>query len=121
MRELPANLQGKWNHKIDPPWQCDYHLNINLQMNYWMAEATNMPECAEALIKYIERFVPHAKKAAYDLYGCRGIWLPHSTDAWGRSTPEAYGWAVWVGAAPWIAQHFWNHYEYSGDMDFLKT
>ncbi len=119
--ELPANLQGKWNHKIDPPWQCDYHLNINLQMNYWMAEATNMPECAEALIKYIERFVPHAKKAAYDLYGCRGIWLPHSTDAWGRSTPEAYGWAVWVGAAPWIAQHFWNHYEYSGDMDFLKN
>ncbi|HHY83264.1 MAG TPA: alpha-L-fucosidase [Clostridiales bacterium] len=119
--ELPANLQGKWNDRIDPPWECDYHLNINLQMNYWMAEAANMHECAEALIKYIERFVPHARKAAHDLYGCRGIWLPHSTDAWGRATPEGYGWAVWVGAAPWIAQHFWNHYEYSGNIDFLKN
>jgi alpha-L-fucosidase 2 len=118
--ELPANLQGKWNDSIEPPWECDYHLNINLQMNYWMAEAANMPECAEALLKYIERFVPHAKKAAYNLYSCRGIWLPHSTDAWGRATPEGYGWAAWVGAAPWMAQHFWHHFEYSGDINFLK-
>ena len=119
--ELPANLQGKWNDSINPAWECDYHFNINIQMNYWMAEASNMPECVESLLKYVERFIPHARKAAKDLYGCRGIWLPLTADAWGRATPEAQGWDVWIGAAPWIAQHFWWHYEYSGDIEFLKN
>lgn len=119
--ELPANLQGKWNDQINPPWESDYHFDINLQMNYWMVEKGNMSECAEALLKYVERFIPHAKKAARQLYGCRGIYLPLQTDAWGRATPEAYGWAVWIGAAPWIAQHFWWHYLYTGDQNFLKT
>jgi len=118
--ELPANLQGKWNDNITPPWQCDYHFDINLQMNYWMAESANMSDCVEALIKYIERFIPHAKKAAQNLYGCRGVFLPLQTDAWGKSTPESFGWAVWIGAAPWIAQHFWWHYEYNGDLEFLR-
>lgn len=118
--ELPANLQGKWNDRIDPPWGCDYHFDINIQMNYWMAEAANMPECAESLVQYIKRFIPHAKKAAADLYGCRGIWVPLASDAWGRATPEACGWAVWIGAAPWIAQHIWRHFEYSGDLNFLR-
>ncbi len=117
--ELPANLQGKWNDRIDPPWECDYHFDINLQMNYWVAEAAAMPECAEALIQYLERFLPHGKKAAADLYGCRGVWLPIQTDLWGRATPESCGWAVWVGAAPWMAQHVWRHYAYNGDRDYL--
>ncbi len=119
--ELPANLQGKWNDRIDPPWECDYHFDINLQMNYWMAEAAAMPECAEALIQYVERFVPHARQAAMDLYGCRGVWFPLQTDAWGRATPESYGWSVWIGAAPWIARHLWQHYEYGGDRDYLRS
>lgn len=118
--ELPANLQGKWNDSINPPWESDYHFDINLEMNYWAAEAVNMPECVEALLQYVERFVPHARKAAKDLYGCRGVFLPIQTDAWGRSTPESYGWAVWIGAAPWIAQNFWRHYLYSGDKGFLR-
>lgn len=119
--ELPANLQGKWNDSLHPAWECDYHFDINLQMNYWLAEPANLSECAEALIRFIERFVPHARKAARDLYGCRGVFLPIQTDAWGRATPEAYGWAVWIGAAPWIAWHFWSHYQYTGDLDFLKN
>jgi len=118
--ELPANLQGKWNDSIDPPWESDYHFDINLQMNYWMAEQINMPESADALLKYCESFVPHAQKAAQDLYGCRGIYLPLSSDAWGRATPEQLGWGVWIGAAPWLAQHFWWHYIYSMDKTFLK-
>ena len=118
--ELPANLQGKWNDSIHPPWECDYHFDINLQMNYWMAEPAAMPECAEALLQFAERFVPHGRKAAADLYGCRGVWLPLQTDAWGRATPESCGWSVWVGAAAWVAQHFWRHYEYTGDRAFLK-
>jgi alpha-L-fucosidase 2 len=119
--ELPANLQGKWNDSIHPPWECDYHFDINLQMNYWLAEPANLSECAEALIRFIERFVPHAQKAASDLYGCRGVFLPIQTDAWGRATPESYGWSVWIGAAPWIAWHFWSHYAYTGDLDFLRN
>ncbi len=117
--ELPANLQGKWNEELDPPWQSDYHLDINLQMSYWLAEPSGLQRCTEALLQYVERMVPHAKKAAADLYGCRGVWFPIQTDAWGRATPESYGWAVWTGAAAWLAQHFWWHYTYSLDHDFL--
>ena len=118
--ELPANLQGKWNNDINPPWECDYHHDINLQMNYWQAENGNLSETVEALIKHIERFVPHARKAAHDVYGCRGVLFPLQTDAWGRATSESYGWSVWIGGAAWLAQHLWWHYEYSLDEEFLK-
>ena len=118
--ELPANLQGKWNDNIKPPWECDYHHDINLQMNYWPAETGNLQYTTEALFRHIERFVPHARKVAQDLYGCRGVCFPLQTDAWGRSTPESYGWAVWIGAAPWLAQHMWWHYEFGLDEEFLR-
>jgi len=117
---LPANLQGKWNEDLQPPWDADYHHDINLQMNYWIAEPAGMQGYVEALLQHIERFVPHARKAAMDLYGCRGVFFPIQTDAWGRSTPESYGWAVWIGAAPWLAQHMWWHYEYGQDSEFLQ-
>ncbi len=117
---LPANLQGKWNEDLDPPWQCDYHHDINLQMNYWIAEPAGMQNYAEALLQHIERFIPHARKAAKDLYGCRGVWYPIQTDAWGRSTAESFGWAVWIGAAAWLAQHMWWHWEYGRDPAFLR-
>ncbi|MCL5996900.1 MAG: glycoside hydrolase family 95 protein [Chloroflexi bacterium] len=118
--ELPPNLQGKWNEELRPPWECDYHHDINLQMNYWPAEAGGIQAATEALFQHIERFIPHARKAARDLYGCDGVWFPIQTDAWGRSTPESYGWAVWIGAAAWLAQHMWWHYEYGQDIDFLR-
>ena len=118
---LPANLQGKWNEDLQPPWDSDYHHDINLEMNYWIAEPAGMQRYVEALLQHIQRFVPHARKAAMDLYGCRGVWYPIQTDAWGRSTPESSGWAVWIGAAPWLAQHVWWHYEYGRDADFLRT
>ena len=118
---LPANLQGKWNEDLQPPWDSDYHHDVNLQMNYWLAEPAGMQRYVEALLQHLERLVPHARKAAMDLYGCRGVWYPIQTDAWGRSTPESYGWAVWIGAAPWLAQHLWWHYEYGRDGDFLRT
>ena len=117
---LPANLQGKWNEDLYPAWDCDYHHDINLQMNYWPAEPAGMQKYAEALLQHMERFVPHGRKAARDLYGCAGIWLPIQTDAWGRATPESYGWAVWIGAAAWLAQHMWWHYEYGQDAKFLR-
>ncbi len=119
--ELPINLQGKWNDAIDPPWQCDYHHDINLQMNYWPVEAGNLVFSAEALFNHIERFVPHGRKAARDLYGCRGVCFPLQTDCWGRATPESWGWAVWIGAAAWLAQHLWWHYEYGLEIEFLRA
>ncbi|MBQ4110579.1 MAG: glycoside hydrolase N-terminal domain-containing protein [Clostridia bacterium] len=119
--ELPANLQGKWNYDIEPPWQSDYHFNINLQMNYWMAEPMALVDGVKTMLKFIDKCVPHGKKAADDLYGCRGIWLPLSSDMWGRTTPESYGYGVWLGAAPWFAQHYWQRYLYSGDKDFLRN
>lgn len=119
--KLPANLQGKWCEDLNPPWNSDYHHDINLQMNYWIAEPSGMNDYTEALFQHIERFIPHARKAAQDLYGCDGVWFPIQTDAWGRSTAESFGWAVWIGAAPWLAQHMWLHYEYTLDEEFLRT
>lgn len=119
--ELPANLQGKWNEDLAPAWDCDIHNDINIQMNYWSAESTGLQDYAVSLFNLCEKFVPHAKQAAMKLYGCRGIWFPIQTDCHGRATPESKGWAVWIGAAAWLSQHFWFHYEYSGDKDFLKN
>ena len=119
--DLPANLQGKWNANPNPPWECDYHFDINIQMNYWASEQLGLPECTESMLNYLKSFEKHGEKAAMDLYGCRGIYLPLQTDAWGRSTPEAYGWAVWIGAAAWLSQHFMRHYEYGGDTEFLRN
>jgi alpha-L-fucosidase 2 len=117
---LPANLQGKWNEKINPPWQSDYHFDINLQMNYWPAEVCNLSESAFPLFDYVERLVPHGRITAKKLYNCRGVYLPIQTDLWDRVTPESRGWDVWTGAAAWISQHFWWHYQYSMDKTFLK-
>jgi len=118
--ELPANLQGKWNEELAPPWECDLHNDINLQMNYWPAEVCNLAECTEPLFAQIERWAPHGQVAAKQLYNCEGVYFPLQTDPWGPCTPEAHGWDVWIGAAAWLAQHLWWRYEYSLDERFLR-
>lgn len=118
--ELPANLQGKWNEDLHPAWDCDYHNDINLQMNYWPAENGHLEDYTEALLTYLEKMIPHGRDAAKKLFGCNGIWLPLSSDIWGCATPETYGWSVWVGVAAWLAQHVWWHYEYGQDIEFLE-
>lgn len=118
--ELPLNLQGKWNEELQPPWESDYHLDINLQMCYWFTETLGMHHANDTLFNLIERYVPHGREMARKLYGCDGLTLCLQTDVWGRVTPESYGWAVWVGAAPWIAQHFFMHWRYTRDEVFLK-
>lgn len=118
--ELPANLQGKWNEEIYPPWDCDYHNDVNLQMNYWLAESGHLEEYMEAFFVYLEKMVPHGRDAAKKLFGCRGVWLPLSSDVWGLATPETYGWSVWVGVSAWLGQHVWLHYEYGQDAEFLE-
>lgn len=118
--ELPANLQGKWNDELVPAWDCDYHYDVNLQMNYWPAENGHLEEYTESLIVYLEKMIPYGRDAAKKLFGCKGIWLPLSSDVWGCATPETYGWSVWVGVAAWLAQHMWWHYEYGQDLEFLE-
>lgn len=119
--ELPANLQGKWNEELVPAWDCDYHYDINLQMNYWPAENGNLQDYTNSLFVYLEKMVPYGKDAAKQLFGCEGVWLPLSSDAWGCCTPETFGWSVWVGVAAWMAQHIWWHYEYGQDIEFLEN
>ncbi|MGC4190752.1 MAG: glycoside hydrolase family 95 protein [Thermomicrobiales bacterium] len=117
--ELPANLQGIWCEQLAPPWQSDFHLNINIQMNYWPALVANLPETTEPLTRFVERFAPSAHDVSMRLFGVEGVYLPHATDAWGRATPEAAGYDLWNGGASWLAQHLWWEWEFTGDKDFL--
>ena len=118
--KYPANLQGKWNDNINPPWKCDYHNNINLQMCYWFAEKCGMGECAKLLSDFALKLQKNSGDIPKKLFGCRGTFIPLQTDGWAIPTPESFGWGVWVGAAAWIAQHLWWHYCYSGDVTYLR-
>ena len=118
----PANLQGLWNQHIKAPWNADYHLNINLQMNYWLANSTNLDELNMPLFDYIDKLVENGKVTASKNFGCRGSFLPHATDLWAPTwlrAPTAY-WGCSVGAGGWMMQHYWQHYEFTRDITFLK-
>lgn len=118
--KLPLNLQGKWNCDIVPPWFSDYHFNINIQMNYWFTEQLGYPEYSRQLFDYVNKFAESGREAAKSLYGCNGTVLSLNGDHWAISTPEAYNYAAWIGGAAWMAQHYWWHYQYNGDKDFLR-
>ena len=81
----PANLQGLWNEHINAPWNADYHLNINLQMNYWLADVTNLGELNQPLFDYIDKLVENGKVTAKENFGCGGSFLPHATDLWAHA------------------------------------
>lgn len=120
---LPANLQGLWNKEIEAPWNADYHLNINLQMNYWLANVTNLDELNMPLFKYTDRLVENGKIAAEQNYGVRGSFLAHATDLWATSflrSRTAY-WGGSFGAGGWMMQHYWHHYLFTQDVDFLRN
>lgn len=118
----PANLQGLWNEHIKAPWNADYHLNINLQMNYWLADVTNLGELNQPLFDYIDKLVENGKATATKNFGCSGTFIPHATDLWAPTwlrAPTAY-WGCSVGAGGWMMQHYWQHYEFTKDKQFLK-
>jgi alpha-L-fucosidase 2 len=113
----PANLQGLWNPHINAPWNADYHLNINLQMNYWLANSTGLGELNQPLFDYIDRLVENGRQTAQKNFGCRGSFIPHATDLWAPTwlrAPTAY-WGCSVGAGGWLMQHYWEHFAFTGD------
>ncbi|MGB5497781.1 MAG: glycoside hydrolase family 95-like protein, partial [Maribacter sp.] len=119
----PANLQGIWNEHIEAPWNADYHLNINLQMNYWPAEVTNLSELHQPFFDFLDRVLERGKNTAEKQYGIhRGTMAHHASDLW--ATPfmraERAYWGSWIHGAGWCAQHYWEHYRFSQDKAFLK-
>lgn len=118
----PANLQGLWNQHIAAPWNADYHLNINLQMNYWPAEVTGLSELHLPLFDFVDGLIENGKKAASANFNMRGAMLPHTTDIWKipfLQAATAY-WGSWIGAGAWLGRHYWEHYLYTGDEKFLR-
>ncbi|MFL0681831.1 MAG: glycosyl hydrolase family 95 catalytic domain-containing protein [Algoriphagus aquaeductus] len=118
----PANLQGIWNQHIAAPWNADYHLNINLQMNYWPAEVTGLSELHLPLFDFTDGLIDHGKKAASTNFNMRGAMLPHTTDIWKipfLQAATAY-WGSWIGAGAWLGRHYWEHYLFTGDVKFLR-
>ncbi|HKJ68602.1 MAG TPA: glycoside hydrolase family 95 protein, partial [bacterium] len=118
----PANLQGLWNREIHPPWECKYTTNINAEMNYWPAELTNLPECHLPLFDMLEEAAESGRTTAREHYNCRGWVLHHNTDLWRGTAPINHSnHGIWPTGGAWLCQHFWWHYVYSGDQEFLAN
>ncbi|MCE9590146.1 MAG: glycoside hydrolase family 95 protein [Planctomycetes bacterium] len=119
---LPANLQGVWSDSMSPPWNSDFHLNINIQMNYWLVETCNLAECALPLFDLLDLLRESGRRTAREHYGCRGFVAHHITDPWGFTTPgDGAHWGLWPMGVAWTCSHLWEHFAFSGDRDFLAA
>jgi len=119
---LPSNLQGIWNDNLacNMGWTCDYHLDINIQQNYWLSNITNLHECNAPLFRFIQFLAEHGAKTNQDIYGSPG-WSAHTVvNAWGHTAPTSIYWGLFPTAGAWIASHLWSHYEYTKDKEFLE-
>jgi alpha-L-fucosidase 2 len=119
---LPANLQGIWNESLDPPWGSKYTVNINAEMNYWMAESANLADLHPQLFDLLDSTRPFGSQTAQRYYNARGFVIHHNTDIWGDSIPVDHVQAgVWPMGAAWISLHLWEHYEFHRDSEFLRN
>ncbi len=118
---LPANLQGIWTGDYRTPWSGDYHININIQMNYWLAETCNLPELTKPLLEYIRFISEHGRRTAGIQYKANG-WVAHTiTNPWGFTAPgEGASWGSFMCAGAWCCFHIWERYLYSGDVNVLR-
>lgn len=121
---LPLNLQGIWNESVRPVWSSNYTTNINLEMNYWLAEPANLAECARPLHAWLADLATTGAQTALELYGAQGWVAHHNSDAWAYSLPAGEGdsdpaWAAWPMAGPWLCMHLWEHYAFTLDHEFL--
>jgi alpha-L-fucosidase 2 len=120
--ELPANLQGIWNNMTFAPWGSRYTININTEMNYWIAEQCNLSECHEPLFRLIDKLKEKGRIMARDMYGCRGFMAHHNTNIWGDASPQDF-WpsaTYWPMGAAWLCLHIWDRYEFTVDKAFLR-
>ncbi|MGL5380222.1 glycosyl hydrolase family 95 catalytic domain-containing protein [Clostridium sp.] len=134
--QLPSNLQGLWNNRNDPPWSSDYHMNVNLQMNYWPTYSTNMAETGIPLVNYINSLrepgretariyagVESAKDPVTGEYTEANGFMAHTQNTpFGWTTPGwSFDWGWSPAAVPWILQNCWEMFEYTGDVEYMKT
>ncbi|WP_316634002.1 glycoside hydrolase N-terminal domain-containing protein [uncultured Flavobacterium sp.] len=122
----PANLQGIWNNKLRAPWSSNYTTNINLQMNYWPVESGSLSEFFFPLDEFIKNVSVTGAETAKSYYHANGWVLHHNSDIWATTNPVGdFGkgdpmWANWYMGANWLSRHLWEHYEYTGDKEYLK-
>jgi len=117
----PANLQGLWNDKRDAPWDSKYTININAEMNYWPSEVTNLTETNEPFFNMIRDLSKTGSITAKTMYRCGGWVAHHNTDLWRIAGPvDGAFWGMYPNGGAWLATHLWQHYLYTGDVDFLR-
>ncbi len=121
----PANLQGIWNDLVQAPWSCNWTANINIQMNYWPAETCNLAECAAPLFDFIADLGHTGARTARETYNLPGWCSHHNIDLWRATNPVGEGagqptWANWCMSGPWLCEHLFEHFLFSGDVDFLR-
>jgi alpha-L-fucosidase 2 len=119
----PANLQGIWNPEVRPDWSGNLTTNINVQMNHWPAEPTNLPECHRPLVDLVAELAVSGARTASALYGCGGWTAHHNVDAWRTSWPVGGGaddpkWSMWPMAGAWLCRHLVEHADFAADERF---
>ena len=117
----PANLQGIWNEDLLPAWSSKWTTNINLEMNYWQADAGDLWETQEPLWQLIRDLRETGAETARVHYGAKGWVLHHNTDLWRATTPVDGAWGLWPMGQAWLANQMWDHYAFSGDREFLRS
>ncbi|WP_200977895.1 glycoside hydrolase N-terminal domain-containing protein [Echinicola sp. 20G] len=118
----PLNLQGIWNAEVIPPWASAYTMNINLEMNYWPAELTNLSECHEPLFQAIKELAINGEVTARDMFGNQGWVANHNMTVWRHAEPvDLCACSFWPMTAGWLLSHMWERYLFTGDKEFLET
>ena len=130
--DLPSNLQGVWQNRVGDhnrvPWGSDYHMNVNLQMNYWPTYSANLAECAIPLIDYVNSLREPGRVTAEAYFGIKsepgeanGFSAHTQNTPFGWTCPGwSFSWGWSPAAVPWIIQNCWEHYEYTGDVEYMK-
>ena len=120
--DLAANLQGIWNDSLEPSWDSKYTININTEMNYWPAEVANLSEMHVPLFDLVDKAREDGRNVARTMYGARGFVIHHNTDAWGHASPiDGVRSGIWPFGGAWLALHFWDHYDFTRDREFLRA
>ncbi|MGN9787935.1 glycosyl hydrolase family 95 catalytic domain-containing protein [Nonomuraea sp. ZG12] len=117
----PANLQGIWNDSLTPAWDAKYTINANLPMNYWPADTTNLSECYKPVFAMLDELAVSGARTARVQYDAGGWVTHHNTDAWrGTSVVDGAFWGMWQTGGAWLATLVWDHYTFTGDLEFLR-